>query len=124
MVVIYSTLNGGPGERLQQAIETVVSKEYTEIYRNIASFSKRLHRPHGNVDAAILIAARSRNLLDLLSLQDLLSDLKIILILPDSHPDTIAKGHKLRPRFLSDCESDFREVAAVLKRMIGKMDIN
>ena len=124
MVVIYSTSNSGPGERLRQAIETVVPKENTEVYRNMASFSKRLHGPHGGVDVAILLAARTRNLLDLLSLQDLLWDLKIILILPDSNPNTITKGHTLRPRFVSDCNSDFQEVAAVLQRMIGNMDIN
>jgi hypothetical protein len=44
--------------------------------------------------------------------------MKTIVILPDSNPDTVAKGHILRPRFLSYCDGDFQDVAAVLSRMI------
>jgi hypothetical protein len=70
---------------------------------------------------AILLASSKEELLDLLSLRDLLWDIKLILILPDSTPGSIAQGHLLRPRFLSDCGSDFVDVAAVLNLMISNL---
>jgi hypothetical protein len=70
------------------------------------------------VEIAILLTSGIKEILDILSLRDLLWDMKIILILPDGGPDTVAKGHLLRPRFTSDCHGNFQEVAAVLKRMM------
>jgi len=42
------------------------------------------------------------------------------MIAPDTNPATLARGHILRLRFLSDGNSDFVDVAAVLGRMIRK----
>jgi hypothetical protein len=41
------------------------------------------------------------------------------LILPDADPQTIARGHNLRPRYLSNIQSDFQDVAAVLRKMLA-----
>ena len=45
--------------------------------------------------------------------------LRVILILPDADPQTIARGHNLRPRYLSNIQSDFQDVAAVLRKMLA-----
>ncbi|MCD6199973.1 MAG: hypothetical protein J7K15_15635, partial [Deltaproteobacteria bacterium] len=58
------------------------------------------------------------------SVRDLIWDLRLILILPDREAGTIAKGHILRPRFLTYLDSDFTEVAAVLKKMLSNTDGN
>lgn len=52
--------------------------------------------------------------------KELLHDIRIILILPDRSDETISAGYKLHPRFISYADSDFKDVAAVLKRMISK----
>jgi hypothetical protein len=62
------------------------------------------------------------DLLDILTLQHLLRDVRIILILPDDDDDTLAKGHALRPRFLSYREEGFADIADVLSRMIGRRE--
>ncbi|MEN6332381.1 MAG: hypothetical protein ABFD57_10375 [Smithella sp.] len=67
-----------------------------------------------------MLAASGKELEDILSIRELLEDAKIILIVPDTDPATLARGHTLRPRFLSDCGSDFVDVAAVLGRMIER----
>ena len=53
--------------------------------------------------------------------KDLLHDIRIILILPNRSDETISAGYKLHPRFISYTDSDFKDVAAVLKRMISKL---
>jgi hypothetical protein len=40
-----------------------------------------------------------------------------ILIIDDEYPKTIADGHVLQPRFVTFNDSDFSDVASVLKKM-------
>ena len=74
-------------ERLLRVIETVVSEEDIKIYRTIGSFSRGLRQPRNDYDIAILLASSKVELhyLNLISLRNLLSDMKIIVILPDSN---------------------------------------
>jgi hypothetical protein len=124
MVIFYSAMSGGCGELLLRIIESVVLKENIEICRNVNALSRALCRPRGRAAIAILLTSSRKDLLDIISLRDLLLDIKIILVLPNSSPDTVSKGHTLRPRFMSDCQSNFQEVAAVLTRMIDNLDIH
>ena len=124
MVILFSTSQRKSGERLQRIVEAVVSEKNVKIYRTIDALSGGLRQPRNDVSVALLLASSRMDLHELVSLRDLLWDIKIILILPDSDPETIAKGHILRPRFLSDCDSNFQDVAAVLSRMIKNSDTN
>ncbi|NVM57217.1 MAG: hypothetical protein HWN51_03755 [Desulfobacterales bacterium] len=71
------------------------------------------------MDIAVLLAASREELSDILSIRDLLTDIRVILVLPDRDDDTIAKGHTLRPRFFTYADSDFVEIAAVLSKMLA-----
>jgi hypothetical protein len=121
-ILYYTSTINGAGKRLQEAIESVVQAENTEIYRNLESLIQRLRRPTQLLDVSILLANSRTDFLDLLSIRDLLLNLRIILILPDGNKETITRGHTLFPRFLTYANSDFKDVAAVLKKMIQKTD--
>ena len=58
------------------------------------------------------------DLVDLLSIRNLLDDLRVILLLPNREKETINKGHTLRPRFLTYADSNLLNVAAVLSKML------
>ncbi len=120
-VLFYSTATKGAGKLVKKIIETQVPGEQIEIYRMIERLSNRLHRPRGDLIISVLLAASKEDLLDLLSIYDLLIDIRIILILPDSESDTITKGHKLYPRFVGYADGDLKDVAAVLSKMLGNL---
>jgi hypothetical protein len=117
-LLLYTTAVEGTGERLQRAIETLVPIERTEVSCTIDSLSCRLRQPKDDLTIAVLLAASRKDLADILSIHDLLCDIRIILILPDTEDDTVARGHTLQPRFLSYIDSDFTDVAAVLEKMV------
>ena len=123
MIIFFSTSCGEAEERLLRVIETVVTVRNIKTYRTIDSLSRGLRQRRNDDDIAILLASSKVELhyLNLISLRNLLSDMKIIVILPDSNADTVAKGHILKPRFLSYCDGDFQDVVAVLSRMIENM---
>jgi len=112
-------LTGEAGERLQRMIQDLVPVERLEIYRTFDGFSERLRKSMDEIPVAVILAAGEDDLLTVLSISHLLYDVRFILILPDRDDPTVAIGHSLRPRFLSYTDSDFREVVAVLSKMIG-----
>jgi hypothetical protein len=117
-LLLYTSVNEGCGEQLHSMIEKLIPKNHMEVYRNIETFSRRLRQPDNDLPMVVLLAVSNEDLSDFLSIRDLLRDRRIILILPDRDKNTIAKGHILRPRFLSYTDSNFADVFAVLKKCL------
>ena len=116
---LYEKEFNGAAERLRRVIETFMSKEYIEVFRDINDLSYKLRQPQASDDTIItvLVASNGEDLSDILSIRDLLDDVRVIMVLPDREEVTIAKGHILRPRFITYTDSDFTEVGEVLKKM-------
>ena len=123
-IIFYRMFSEGIGGQLQKMIEDVVPNENTEICSAIVTLGQRLRQPSYNVAVAVLLIGGSEELWDVLSIRHLFDNIKIILILPDRKNETIVIGHKLRPRFLSYTDSDFKDVAAVLKKMLTVLDFS
>jgi hypothetical protein len=117
-LLVYVAKSDGVAQHLQQVIQEIVPKKNLEIYRNFNSLSYRLQQPMNGLKIAILSASSDQDLSDFLSLQDLLSELRIILILPDREPSTLEKAHILGPRFMTYTDSDFEDIRAVLRKMV------
>lgn len=118
-VLLYFPASEGIGEGLQEEIERLIPPEEIEIYRTREELYLRLLAPKGDLLAVILLIPDRRELLGILSLRELLQDLRIFLLLPDREEDTISKGHILRPRFLGYADGDPGVVIAVLKKILG-----
>jgi hypothetical protein len=116
-LLFYAKMTDGAGKRLRRVIEALVLEENMEMYQTIDSLSRRLRQPRHDQPVAVLLAANREDLLELLAISDLLDGIRIILVLPDRKDGTIAKGHRLQPRFLTYADGDFLDVAAVLIKM-------
>jgi hypothetical protein len=103
------------GNELQASIVRQFPR--VEISRTIKTLSERLRQTINSKDVVVLIAATGVELDNFLMLRDLLNDFKLILILPDRGPETIVKGHVLRPRLLCCLDDDVNEIMAVLAKM-------
>lgn len=117
-LLFYSVPGDEFGEKIREKFETELPSEKLEIFRSIEGLSVRLQNPTGKPDVAILHASSREELLELVCLSELLRDIRIVLILPDRDPMTVARGHKLRPRFISDRENDCGEIMTILKRLL------
>jgi hypothetical protein len=122
-LLLYTPVSGGFGEELQREIEEIIPLNDVEVYRSIENLSNRLRQRAQDLPIAVLHAARREDLSDILSIRDLLCDVRIILVLPDRDESTIAKGHTLRPRFLSYTDSDLTDVFSVLKKCLASYTI-
>lgn len=117
-VILYAAETNEAGERLEKVIKTSLGGLDIQVHRTISSLTQKLRRPRDGFSIAVLLAHSKESLSKILSIIDLFWNLPIILILPDDEMDTISRGHKLYPRFLSYIDSDFNDVAAVLRKMI------
>ncbi len=122
MKVICFASATSDGDRLQRVIESAAPRERVLRSLNIEAFRASLR--HSLTDSIIVVAlaATREELCQILLIRDLLSDVRIILILPDQDPWTIANGHALRPRFVAFVDGDLQDVAAVLTNMIARTE--
>lgn len=116
---LYLPVNKGIGKQLRSMIERLIPTHTIEVHQNIETFAHRLRKRTNDQLLVVLLAVSRGDLLELLSIRDLLRDVRIILILPDRDESTVAKGHMLRPRFLSYTDGGFTDVFSVLKKCLA-----
>jgi len=117
-LIFYEPSRSIIGERLQERLEAVVSKEGIETHHTIDAFYAHLQKPICQTRVAVIFAAAKKDFDGILCLREFLSDIKLILVLSDDSPDMIAEAHTLRPRFITWADSDFQDIEPVLKRLM------
>ena len=115
----YTSDTKGAGQNLWNLHQDLHAKYKGEFYLTIDDLTNRLRRPKGDPAIAVLLAGSQKDFMDILSIRDLLDQLRIILILPDRNDDTVRKGHALFPRFLTYVDGNFDWVKAVLEKMLS-----
>jgi len=117
-VLLYANQECEAGKRLKKVIDTLVSYNQMKICQTIEELTKKLRQPFAGQMLGVLLAADQDELEGLLSIRELLRDIRFILILPDKRKTTVSNGFRLIPRFVSYADEDFTVVAAVLCKMI------
>jgi hypothetical protein len=120
--IFYGAESNSFGLGLLDQIGVLVSGERLVVCRNLGELRGSLLKPAYDLLAAILVASSRHDLLDLLSIAELLHSVRVILILPDWERETISIGHALRPRFLTWPAWNSNEVIAVLAKMLGNAE--
>ena len=101
-------------------LDYLQSVDNVDIYKTIENFSERITRPK-KLDTIIIICAESRqDLKKLMSYKDFLNNTKIILVLPDREKETIDMSLLFFPRFYIFADQDFKQIYAVVKKMLSK----
>ena len=117
-LVLYAEGKVETGDRLLQRIREQVSADIIEAYRTFDDFKQGLLRQRRKPSITILMAANAKELKRIITLEKLLTDIRVLLILPDRFKETVSAGHRLRPRYMSYADSDFEDVVAVVKQIL------
>jgi len=118
-LLFYASDKQGTGKLLWNLHQDLAAEHQGEFCQTIDTLSQKLHQPKSDSSIAVLLAGTQKELVDILSIGNLLERIRIILILPDSNKDTISKGHTLLPRFLTYVDGNFSWVTAVLEKMLS-----
>lgn len=81
-------------------------------------FSKAVLEPGFDHRVILILAASPGDLAQILPYRDLLVNHSVILILPDSKEDTMARALSLYPRYIDYIQNDLKDIYLVLEKMV------
>ena len=116
-LLVYIPAKDQAGRRLQNLVGHLEWQGTVEIFQTLKPLISRLMTPSGEEAIALLLAATRKDLQELINLEALFYNRRLILILPDLEEEIIAQGHRLRPRYVAFREGDFSDIALVLEKM-------
>lgn len=116
-VLLYTAQHTESGERLKHSMEALDNLENLTLCGSMGELMRHFQTPEPLPETVVLQASCTRDLQRLAPFRFRLEQVFFILILPDAEAETVACGHQLRPRFIAYQDSDFSEIAAVLKRL-------
>jgi hypothetical protein len=117
-LILYLPGNIESGDVLLRLITSAVPGHEIERYSSIGELSERLHQPVLDTGVAVLYISQCSEMMEIIYMADLLNELKVVLVLPDSQPETLDKAYALCPRFIAVTESDFKHLRVVLNKMM------
>ena len=118
-IILYANIKTTEiSKRLQNVVESEVSDEQVEILRSLEDLSERVGQFPKKIDVAVILIQSKFELFELIALKSLLEGICIILILPNRKKETVSGGLSLYPRFMSFADSDFKDVSAVLEKIL------
>ncbi len=117
-IFLYSKMGDQSVDTLEELIKTHLPGVETAVYKTIDDLSQSLRHPTEDSGVAVLLASNQEDLMNMISMRHLFQNIRIILLLPSKESEIVALAHQLRPRFLTDINTDLAEITAVLKKML------
>jgi len=116
-LLFYSSGDDQNHKRLQAAVHKVIPKSQIESFKSLGDFRERLRLPIEPDSIAVLSASNREELQQMQLLRGLLTEIYVVLVIPDRKKSTIELAHLLLPRFLSQKKDDFLDLSKVLNKM-------
>ncbi len=116
-LLFYSGGNDQNTNKLEAAVHQVIPKRQIELFKKLDDLEERLRMPVEPDSIAVLSVPNREELQKLQQFRGLLTEIYVVLVLPDHKKSTLALAHLLLPRFLSRKDSDFADLIIVLQKM-------
>lgn len=116
-LLFYSSRDDQIKKRLAAAVHKVIPESKIELFQRLDDFGERLRMPVEPESIAVLSASDREELRRMQPLRGLLTEIFVVLVIPDRRKSTIELAHLLLPRFLSQKKDDFKDLGKVLNKM-------
>jgi hypothetical protein len=120
IVLCGSEASGKTVNALERIIRESVPECQFEVFFHFEDLKRMLETIGIRAQTVILVAAGKDEIAEFSSLQRLMDDIRILLVLLEPEAESIAMGHKLRPRLLLTGDSDLFMIGLVLQKMAGQ----
>jgi len=117
-LLFYANKNDNNENRLNAAIQAALPEKSIERFTSLADLRERLRRIVEPESIMVLAALDRSELVKMQAFRDMLTEIFIILVLPDRLKSTIRLAHLLRPRFISQLGDDFSDLNQIVSKMI------
>ena len=117
-LLFFSSADDKNNKRLEAAVHKAVPTHKIEFFKSLDHFGERLRMPVDPDSIAVLSASNREELKRLQLLLGRLTEIYIVLVIPDRKKSTIELAHRMLPRFLSQKDDDFVDLGKVLDKMV------
>ena len=118
MLLVYAKAKNGVSTELKQILNGRSSGVCLETYSDLDDVFQRLRQPRLNLKIGVLSIGSEAELDRLLTIRELLSDMRLVLVLSDKDPQTVAKAHALAPRFITFSDAGVDPLVSVVEKMM------
>jgi hypothetical protein len=117
-LLLYASQNNKNENRLAAAIQAATPGMAIERFMRLDDLRERLRSIVEPNSIAVLLAEDREELHKIQAFRDMLTEIYIILVLPDRQESTVKLAHLLKPRFLSSVDDDFTDLNQIVAKMI------
>lgn len=107
-------------DRVVETLEKMLADHKIESFRAVSSIAKRLCKPCHGLVIALLVVRDCEEMIRIAEIQNLIRDLRLVLVLPGRDSEMIALAHRLGPRFIAYADNGFEQAAAVVCKMANQ----
>ena len=117
--MLYTSKNDKNGQRLTAAVHEALPHRPIGIFRQLTDLQVLLRTIVEPDSIAILSAVDQVELRRMQELRGLLTEIFVVLVVPDCKKSTIRLAHLMLPRFISQKEDTYSDLKEVLKKMVS-----
>ena len=117
-VVLHSPLLDDTRAKVLKAIMLADPSLTVEALPEVQDLASRLLNPEAAIGLLFIRVVDRHHLKQLFHVRELLRQVRVAVLVPDLHHDTIALAHALHPRLMLCGESGLHELTAVVDRLI------
>ena len=118
MLLLYSKAKNGVSSELKQILNGVMRHGCLEAYSNLDDVFQRLRQPRLNLKIGVLTIGSEAEMDRLLTIRELLSDMRLVIVLSNRDPQAVSKAHVLAPRFITFADAGIAPLASVVAKMM------
>jgi hypothetical protein len=120
MMLFYGAERNPAVKPLKAMLAGHVPAGRMSAFRSLPAFARRLRKPRLDLDIVLIAVETPAEMARIEEVRHLLSDLRLVLVLPAHHPEAIAWAHKMTPRFIAYADNGFEQIGAVLGKMLHR----
>ena len=117
--MLYTNKDDENGQRLMTAIQEALPHRPIGIFRQLTALQELLRTSVEPDSIAILSAVDQVELRRMQELRGLLTEIFVVLVVPDCKKSTIRLAHLMLPRFISQKGDTYSDLKEVLKKKVS-----
>jgi hypothetical protein len=117
-LLFYASGNDRDKKRLEAALHDAVPGRAIELFTRLDALRERFRSIVEPDSIVVFLAADREELREMQMFRELLTEIYVILVIPDWQESTVKLAHLLLPRFLNKKTDRFTDLVKVLKKMI------
>lgn len=124
-ILVYTSQQNRAREEIRTSITRALKDQrQLAIVDSVLKLRERLLQPclEERPNIVLLHFVHQSELEAILGLQNLLRNMKLIIVLPEQSREIVTKAHKLHPRYLTFIHSDYSAVTDVLRKMLKNQE--